>query len=72
MKRKVRIISIIFLITMLIITTNVKADSFKFIAEADKTQVNTGDTITIEFGVSNINAGESGINAIEAMLEYDL
>lgn len=70
MKRLTRII--IFLIVILLFSVSyVQASSFNFQATASATTVKPGDTITISLGVADIDAGELGINAIEAVLDYD-
>ena len=70
MKRKIVIIS--FMIIMIIGMLNYsQAASFDFIANADKTEVKSGEEVTIELKVSNIDMGEKGINVIEGQLEYD-
>ena len=70
MKRKIVIISFMIIMIMGMLNYS-QAASFDFIANADKTEVKSGEEVTIELKVSNIDMGEKGINVIEGQLEYD-
>ena len=72
MKRLAKIL-VLILISILIlgVSGKVEASSFKFDAIAEKEEVNAGDTVKIDLKVSEINAGEEGINVVEGILEYD-
>ena len=64
-------ISILLVAIILFSAGYVYASGFNFLAETSTTTLEPGDTITINLGVSDIDAGELGINTIEAVLEYD-
>lgn len=51
--------------------TSVKAASFKFTAAPNATTAKPEDTITISLKLSDIDAGELGINTFSAKLSYD-
>lgn len=70
MKRISKIV-ILFVLIILLSMGSVYALGFNFSATPSETTVKQGDTVTINFGISNIDAGELGINTIEALLEYD-
>lgn len=70
MKRTNKILLITFVL-LLVLTITVKADSFKFNVTANKTSLKPGDTVEINLNISNIDAGDLGINTLEAVLEYD-
>ena len=74
MKRRflVKSLIIVFLISIIFMIENYSyASSFKFNAEADKTEVDPGEEVTIELNVSEIDMGEHGINVVEGYLDYD-
>ena len=70
MKKLVSIFAIIVVVLMFSIG-NVQAAGFSFLTKANATTVKPGDTVTIDLSVADIDAGELGINTIEAVLEYD-
>ena len=70
-KVKFIIILIITMILMVISSNFSNAYSFKFEAIADKSSIAQGDTVTITFSVNDIDAGEYGINTLDAMFHYD-
>ena len=47
------------------------ASNFKFIAKADKIEVDPGEEVTVELKLSEIDMGKNGINVVEGTLEYD-
>ena len=49
----------------------VYASNFSFTLSSDKTTLKPGDTVKISLNISDIDVGESGINTIEAVLDYD-
>lgn len=59
------------ILTMTCFYINVKASSFTFTSKAQKEIVNPGDEVIIDLQISNINAGNEGINVVETSLEYD-
>lgn len=71
MKKLKRLFILIALISILGMTNFVYASSFNFTTNASSTTLKPGDTVVIGLNISNIDAGESGINTIEAVLEYD-
>ena len=71
MKKHLKILFTIIILLLILLPTQVQADSFKFNATANKNNVQPGETVTITLNVSDINAGELGINTVEAYLEYD-
>lgn len=71
MKKTQKILLSIIVIIAMLIPNCVLADSFAFKATADKSSAKGGETVTITLGVSDIDAGELGINTVEAMLSYD-
>lgn len=70
MKKTVKLL-IITILLLLLLPVTVKADSFNLNVTANKTSLKPGDTVEINLNLSNINAGELGINTLEAVLEYD-
>lgn len=70
MRRTSKILFITFIL-LLLLTVTVKADSFKFNVTANKTSLKPGDTVEINLNLSDIDAGDLGINTLEAVLEYD-
>ena len=71
MKKHLKILFTIIILLLILLPTQVQADSFQFNATANKSNVQPGETVTITLNVSDINAGELGINTLEAYLEYD-
>lgn len=69
--KKLSKITILLLITMLFSFSYVHAAGFSFLTTASANTVEPGDTVTINISVADIDAGELGINTIEAVLEYD-
>ncbi len=69
-----KIISII-LVAIIALTANVYAanDSYKTTLSASKTEIKSGDSITITIGLKDISieSGEKGIGAYTAALEFD-
>ena len=59
------------LVVSMLIAGEANAASFTFKAEANKTEAKPGDEIVISMGISNIDMGDLGINAIEGTLDYD-
>lgn len=70
MRNIIRIGAILTIFVLSIITI-VEASSFKFTTSADKTTIQPGEQVSISLGISDIDAGELGINTIEGILEYD-
>lgn len=70
-EKKVLMVLGVILIIALAVTQIVYALSWKFNVTADKTSVKAGDEIAVLMQISEINMGELGINAIEAVLDYD-
>ena len=71
--KKLILIEIIIFIIMILATT-VKAEStntFKASATANTTTLKPGEEVTITIGVSDINMGTNGINALEGTIKYD-
>lgn len=64
------IISILFIFTFLL-SYSTYASSFKFTATPEEKNVNPGDKVSITLKVSDIDAGNEGINVVETSLEYD-
>lgn len=71
MKKIGKIILVIAIIITCGTVGNVYASSFNFTTSASSTTLKPGDTVTLELKVSKIDVGESGINTIEAVLDYD-
>lgn len=69
--KKLRSIAILVAVILLSSISYVQAAGFSFLTEASATTVEPGDTVTIDLSVADIDAGELGINTIEAVLEYD-
>lgn len=69
--RKLVKVLILLLIVLFFSIGCVYATGFSFLATANKTEVKPGDTISINLNIADIDAGELGINTIEAVLEYD-
>ena len=72
MKRLANIL-VLILITIFIlgVSGRVEASSFKFNAVAEKEEVSSTDTVKIDLKISDIEAGDEGINVVEGILEYD-
>lgn len=70
MTKKILITLAIFIFFLVNIVTTVRASEFKFNAVADKEELTPGEEVTITMSIRDINV-ESGINTIEAWLEYD-
>lgn len=71
MKKIKKLFILIVLISILGMTKFVYASSFNFTTNVSLTTLKPGDTVEISLSISNIDVGESGINTIEAVLEYD-
>ena len=73
MKKEKRIFLVIGVSLVLVLTIAhiVYALSWKFNVKADKTRVKAGEEIAVGMQISEINMGDLGINAIEAILDYD-
>ena len=71
MRRTIKIVAIIMIFMIFLMPIYVQADSFKFNAISDKTQVQPGEEVVITLNLSDIDAGELGINTVEATLSYD-
>lgn len=71
MKKIKNIFLIIALMSIIGIFNVAYASSFNFNTSASASTLKPGDTVVISLNVSNIDVGESGINTIEAVLEYD-
>lgn len=69
--KRLRKIFILLFALLLLGAGYVKASGFEFLAKANTTKLEPGDTITIDLSIADIDAGELGINTIEAVLEYD-
>lgn len=69
--KKISRILVLFILILLLCIGTVKALGFNFTATPSTTTVEPGETVTINFNISNIDAGELGINTIEAFLDYD-
>lgn len=70
--KSIKIIILSLVIIVLIgMTSFVYASSFNFTLNASTNSLKPGDTVNVGLGISNIDVGESGINTIEAVLEYD-
>ena len=70
MSRKICTIIITIVMIMGILNYS-EASSFRVIAKADETEVNTGEEVTISLKISNIDMGEHGINVVEGYLKYE-
>lgn len=68
---KKRMILLIIILTIVGFYTITKASSFIFTSKAQKEIVNPGDEVIINLQISDIDAGNEGINVIETSLEYD-
>lgn len=71
MKTK-KILAIVMMVFLMIsYATFVNASSFKFTAEAQKEIFKPGEEVIVGLDVSDIQAGDEGINVVETSLEYD-
>lgn len=52
-------------------TETTDTHSFSANLTSDKAEIKSGDSITVTLEITNINMGESGINTLEAQLDYD-
>ena len=73
MKTSTKIVIAVLLSFIMCFSINnyIYAASFNFSAGASASTLKPGDTITIDLKVSSIDAGELGINTMEAFLNYD-
>jgi len=71
--RKAVSVLVIIAMTLILFTSPVKAASFKFSATptSEVTNVEVGDTITIDLKISDIDAGQLGINTVQCIFLYD-
>lgn len=69
--KKIYFITVIAMLLLLVTPAVVKADSFQLNVTADKQNIQPGQTVTLTLSVSNINAGKSGINTLEGIIDYD-
>lgn len=69
-KKKITLILTIIL-AIISFATIAKASGFTFTAKAQREIVNPGDEVIIDLDISNIDAGDEGINVVETSLEYD-
>ena len=70
--KKLLIIFLVLALVVILGATSIKAaNTFTTTLSANKTTVNKGEEVTITVGINNIDVGEYGINAIEAVLNYD-
>lgn len=70
MKRFVSILMVVFIVVALL-TQPVEATGFNFIATPNRTTIQKGDMVQINLNLTNIDAGELGINTVECTLQYD-
>lgn len=64
-------ISLIILLFSILVFNSVYASSFNFTATPNLKEVAPGEEVLITLKVSDIDAGEEGINVVETNLEYD-
>ena len=69
--RKTRKIAIMSAVLILAVIHSVYAASFKFTPQTSAKTVKPGDTISIEFSVSDIEVGTEGINTVSTTIKYD-
>lgn len=69
MKKLVSILSVVAILIMLMPIS--MGASFKFTPTASQTRVEAGDTVTISLKLSEIDAGEKGINTFKCTFLYD-
>ncbi len=71
MRRTIKTIALFLIFMIFLMPLYAQADSFTFNVTADKTQVDPGEEVVITLNLSDIDAGELGINTVEATLSYD-
>jgi len=71
MKKVYKILFIILLLMVFLLPTQAQANSFKLNVKADKTTINPGETVVLTLNLSDIDAGDLGINTVEGVLDYD-
>lgn len=71
MKRKLLLITLIILLVICELTSIVSASSFTATMTASSTTVPESTELTVTIKVSNIDAGDKGINSISGILSYD-
>ena len=68
MRRTIKTIALFLIFMIFLMPLYAQADSFTFNVTADKTQVDPGEEVVITLNLSDIDAGELGINTVEATL----
>ena len=71
MKKILTTLIIVAIIIGAMAMQTVSAASIKFTATPSATKVDAGKTITIDLKISDINAGELGINTLSCVFKYD-
>lgn len=71
MKKTIITLIGLIIVVILLLTTQVLADSFKLVVTSNKTQLHAGEEVTLELGIADVEVGDLGINAVEAVLSYD-
>lgn len=71
MKKLTKTVLFILIIMAILVPTKLQADSFTLNVTADKQYVEPGQAVVLSLGVADIDAGDLGINTLEAKLEYD-
>ena len=71
MRKVVSLLAILVILLSILTQTVYAASSFRFSATPNATTVKKGDTVKISLRLSDINAGEKGINTFECILKYD-
>lgn len=73
MKRKIEVILIVFILIFSLFVINAKAAELTFTTTMtpSSTTVSEGTEVVVTVSVSNLNVGDSGINAFTAYLSYD-
>lgn len=71
MKKSCKILFIVLILMVLLLPIQVKAASFKFTVTPSKTNVKPAETVELTLAISDIDAGEYGINTVEGILQYD-
>ena len=71
MKRKFLIIALVVVLVIALLVNTVNADSFIATITPSKTTVAESTEFTVTVKVSNIDAGENGINSISGIFSYD-
>ena len=71
MKKVIGICLTIFVVAIFLVPSFAQADSFNFVVEADKYEVEPGETVIVALKLKDIDAGDLGINTVEGMLSYD-